>query len=84
MTNEPQRTSAGRLPKERFGCCFSAGVSLVMLTSVDLFTDDGDVLVFFNCLTPVLIPISVLFSLVFLPCRPTYLALFGGWGKSQN
>ena len=72
------------LPKEWFGRCFSAGVSLVMLTSVDFFSDGGDVLALFNCLTPVLTPISFLFSLAFLPCRPTYLALFGGWGKSQN
>ena len=68
----------------RFGRCFSAGVSLVILTSVDFFTDGGDVLAFFNCLTPVLTPVSFLFSLAFLSCRPTCLALFGGWGKSQN
>ena len=58
------------LPEERFGRCFSAGVSLVMLTSVDFFTDGGDVLAFFNCLTPVLTPESFCFHLPFYHVVP--------------
>ena len=49
----------------RFGRCFSADVSLVILTSVDFFTDGGDVLAFFNCLTPVLTPESFFFTCLF-------------------
>ena len=54
----------------RFGRCFSAGVSLVILTSVDFFTDGGDVLAFFNCLTPVLTPESFCFHLPFYHVVP--------------
>ena len=54
----------------RFGHCFSAGVSLVILTSVDFFTDGGDVLAFFNCLTPVLTPESFCFHLPFYHVVP--------------